>query len=725
MLADKYIMGLYEQLEDEVIADIARRVKKTGRYTETAELMAKSMVEQGYSAQKIQAEVMKLLRADKAYQMTVAENTKAYKQEIQNIIDATVKAAKEAGDTLVAEAGNMAWNNDLSMWEEHGVDLKKPNTMNQLLTAFKAQTVGELRNLTKSMGFKNTVLGTTGVLNAYQREMDIALLKVATGTFSYDQAVDDCVHRLAQSGLRSIDYASGRTYQLDTAARMSVRTGMSQLAGKIMEANLENTGQDLVITSQHMGSRPEHAPWQNKVFSYSGKSKKYPDFFKETGYGTAAGLKGVNCTHDFYPFWEGASIIPEDLKEPVPVTINGKEYTYYEATQQQRKMERNIRATKREIEAQNAIGGSTTELRSKLRKQTAEYKSFSVDAGLKVRDNRLRVASGTSDLKKVSGRKLDDEQDYLKLKKEYDKEVKRVRKLEKETDDLLDQYMDAMGTPDEARIEKLHSKKYEELESLREVVKDLKAQLSGKEAKAVRQIEKNFADLTGIPIDRVHMTGLQYDTAEMIYESYDTVLKKFPELKGNLAKFTYDGVYGDAYASCVTLTGEIQAHGIFAKYDDLVKQYADDVAKGFHPIGTDHRSIIVHELGHALDGYMTKQRLLGADVDQFGIIRTSSKTIKDMTLKFLGFDRQEIVNELKNQGLKTFERRDILEQREKEFIEKHVSGYATGYDSYGNVSTKYPEREFFAECFAEYVMSDNPRETSRIFGEIIETALGR
>ena len=390
-------MGLYQDLEDEVIADIARRVKKTGRYTETAELMAKSMVEQGYSAEKIQAEVMKLLRADKAFQMEVAENTKAYKQEIQNIIDETVKAAKEAGDTLVAEAGNMAWNNDLSMWEEHGVDLKQPNTMSQLINAFQLQTAGQLKNLTKTMGFKNTVLGTTGVLNAYQREMDLALLKVATGAFSYDQAVNDCVHRLAQSGLRSIDYESGRTYQIDTAVRMSVRTGMSQLAGKVMEANLASTGQDLVITSQHAGSRPEHVPWQNKVFSYSGKSKKYPDFVSSTGYGTAGGLKGVNCTHDFYPFWEGSSVIPEDIEY---------DEEYYKNTQKQRKMERDIRATKREIEAQKAIGGDTKELKSKLRKQTTEYHSFSDSVGIRAKDNRLRVASGTSDLNKNSKKKV-------------------------------------------------------------------------------------------------------------------------------------------------------------------------------------------------------------------------------------------------------------------------------------------------------------------------------
>ncbi len=406
-------------MEDEVIADIARRVQKTGRYTETAELMAKSMVEQGYSAEKIQADVMKYMRADKQLQMVIAENTKAHKQEIQDIIEKTVKKAKAEGNKLVAEAGDMAWNNDLSMWQEHGVDLKKPNTMSQLITSFQAQTARELRNLTRSTGFRNTLLGTTGVMNAYQREMDLALLKVASGTFSYDVAVNECVHRLAQSGLRTIDYASGKTYQIDTAVRMSVRTGMSQLAGKIMEENLKSTGQDLVITSQHIGSRPEHVPWQNKVFSYSGKSKKYPDFVSGTGYGSATGLKGVNCTHDFYPFFEGSSVIPDDIEEPAPVTVNGKEYTYYQATQKQRQMERSIRATKREIEAQKAIGGNTDDLRASLRRQRGEYIKFSADVNIRPKDNRLRVIGGSSDFSKSNTYKKMQRTEIASRKSQY------------------------------------------------------------------------------------------------------------------------------------------------------------------------------------------------------------------------------------------------------------------------------------------------------------------
>lgn len=277
--------------------------------------------------------------------------------------------------------------------------------MSAAIKAMQKQTRGQMKNLTRSMGFKNTALGTTGVLDAYQKELDRALLKITTGVFSYDAAVNDCVKRLAESGLRSIDYASGRSYQLDTAARMCVRTGMSQLAGRITEMNLQQTGQDLVITSQHMGSRPEHAPWQNKVFSYSGKNKKYPDFMKETGYGTAEGLKGANCAHDFYPFWEG-DVIPKDLTEPATRKINGKEYTYYQSQQQMRRMERGIRATKREIEAQHAIGGDVSQLKAKLTAQRKAYYDFAASADIRPKDNRLRIVAGSSTKTKKNSKKM-------------------------------------------------------------------------------------------------------------------------------------------------------------------------------------------------------------------------------------------------------------------------------------------------------------------------------
>ena len=351
------------------------------------------MNEQGFSPSKIRAEVMRMVSSDPEYQEFLAVNTKEYKMMVKKEIQETVKEAQRTGNKLVAEAGDMAWNDDLQMWAEHGVDLKKPSSMSQLMTAFKKQTAGSLKNITRSTGFKGTSLGQVSILNAFQKEMDLAVLKTATGTFSYQKAVNDCIHGLARSGLRTIDYATGRSYNLDTGARMIVRTSVSQLSGKITEANMEATGQELVYVSAHDGARPEHAEWQGKVYTYNGEpTRDYPDFVESTGYGDVDGLKGVNCTHNFYPYWEGSSVIPE-FHESEPKEIDGKEYTMYEATQKQREMERDIRAIKREQQAQKDSGKPDEEqmqkLSTKLTEKNKQYKEFSAQAGLRIKPDRL------------------------------------------------------------------------------------------------------------------------------------------------------------------------------------------------------------------------------------------------------------------------------------------------------------------------------------------------
>lgn len=341
-------------------------------------------------------------------------------------------------------------------------------------------------------------------------------------------------------------------------------------------------------------------------------------------------------------------------------------------------------------------------------------KTYHVPGNMTYKDWEKAMVNGDkSGLEEVNSDKSDDAiTDYLSSRKEYDEQVKKLEELDRQADEMLDAYMDAMNTPQASAFEQVFNQKYEEVESFREIVKDLKATLSGKEAKAVRQAEKNLAIKSGIPLDKVEMTGLPYDSADLVYGSYKTVLNKYPELKGQLAAFKYDGVYGDAYASCLALTGEIKAYGIFAKFDNVVKTYADDVAAGFHPVGTDYRSIIVHELGHALDGYMTKKKLCGAYFNGYGVVR-SSQDIQKQVLAKLGYVIPSRAD-LKAQGYTYQQINDIIIQDKKDFIAKHVSGYAAEN-----------EREFFAECFAEYVMSDKPRKAATIFGEIIDTALGR
>lgn len=386
------ITPLFQYLEKEVIADIARRIAKTLTYSRTAELQAIAMMKLGYSPAKIRKEAMKMLNADPDFRKAVAKNTLEYKREVRKIINDITRAAYKANEEIVAGAGNMSWANDLSVWKEAGKELTDNSYLKELMDAFTAQTNGELKNMTQTTGFK-TMSGYEGIENAYRRELDKAVIKICSGTFSQDKVVRDVVHDLAQSGLRSIDFASGYSMQLDTAARLAVRTGCHQLAGKMQDENIKQTGENLVYVSKHWGARntgtghANHEQWQGRVYfikegkDYSEEAKRIgqdyiTDLWRATGYSVdgahesdPTGLYGYNCRHRHYVWFEGASSLPKEQAEPKPVTIDGKTYDYYAMTQKMRAMERNIRALKREKEAEET--------------------------------SRLRYECGTADLKKT------------------------------------------------------------------------------------------------------------------------------------------------------------------------------------------------------------------------------------------------------------------------------------------------------------------------------------
>lgn len=523
--------ALFQEFEQDLIADIARRIKKTGRYTETAELQAQAMMAEGVSSAEILKEVMRILQADKDYQDEVAQNTLEWKKYVKAEIRAMREKAKEEGDDIIANAGDMSFNYDLSMWEQNGEKLTKDSAINRMISEMSKNTAGTFKNLTKSMGFKGAYSFVT-LQNAYIRYLDKAVIKMASGTFSFDRAVEDAVREMAHSGLRSVDYASGRTYQLDTAARMCVRTSCHQLSAKMSMHNCEKMGTDLVEVTAHWGARPEHALWQGKIYSRSGKNKNYPPF-SECHYGAADGLCGVNCHHTFYPFFEGISEPTKWDEEPGPKEYNGKTYTYYEMTQKQRQMERKVRETKREIEAKRAIGEDTDDLESAKRKQIAEYHKFSDEMGIRPKDNRLRVVKGSSDLTKT---------------KSY-KAAKRGQELKS---GALNKKNDPLGRKREA-----HAKRYyKELANrkpytvINRIAKN--GNISKKSAKNIYNhifVESHrFAD------GSTHMFDPDYDMAESFrrildgkdIKSHDIILLKHENLELNLMK-KYNLAYEDAH----------------------------------------------------------------------------------------------------------------------------------------------------------------------------------
>ena len=77
------------------------------------------------------------------------------------------------------------------------------------------------------------------------------------------------IDEMTSSGVRVVDYASGRSDRIEVAARRAVMTGVAQMTSKIVEKSMEELKTEYVEVDWHMGSRPSHMVWQGKVFKWN------------------------------------------------------------------------------------------------------------------------------------------------------------------------------------------------------------------------------------------------------------------------------------------------------------------------------------------------------------------------------------------------------------------------------------------------------------------------
>lgn len=366
---------LFQELEDFIISDISRRIAKVGSLTDSAKMQAIRANEIGISMDLIKEKLEEILKISDEKLEEIFKNAGIYSMSKEN----AVYSAAGLGEVSVLE--NVALKN--------------------IMYAAIKQTSGELYNLTQSLGFAQKVNGKIvykPIAKYYHDAMDLAVMQIKSGVTDYNTAIRQAVNKLCESGIRYVDYESGVVNRIDTAVRRAVLTGSNQMTQKMTIKGMEEVGNDFVETTAHIGARPSHADWQGRVFCYSGKSREYPSFVESTGYGTGAGLGGWNCRHSFYPFVPGISVrayTDEKLAniDPPPFKYNGKEYTYYEATQHQRYIERNIRKTKTQLIGYNAAGLDKDFQNDsiRLKQQEKYYKEFSKVANIPVEKDRLQL----------------------------------------------------------------------------------------------------------------------------------------------------------------------------------------------------------------------------------------------------------------------------------------------------------------------------------------------
>lgn len=332
------IIALYQQLEDDILSAVIRRILKMGYVSE---------------ASKHQLEVLQAagLLYDDIVQL-IADRTDACTAQVRALFEDAGVQTVEIDNSLHEAAGALP------------IDIRQDSSTRQVLEAGYKKTLGTMQNLVSTTA--------TQTQTAFIQTCDRIYMQVSSGAFSYQEAIMNALRALSDTGA-TVSYPTGHTDRMDVAVRRCVLTGVSQTAAAVSLRQAEDAGCYLMEITAHSGARPDHAKWQGQLVTITGKDAgKIIDGLRvftlsEIGYGSGEGFKGWNCRHNWRAYYPGLSTpnyTQEELKkldEPC-ISYNGKLYTEYEVSQMQRAQERRVRAWKRRcVTAQEGVNSATDE----------------------------------------------------------------------------------------------------------------------------------------------------------------------------------------------------------------------------------------------------------------------------------------------------------------------------------------------------------------------------
>ncbi len=328
-------LQVHKELQESILRDIVRRILKTNIVTDTAAWQTEKLQQAGMVFDDISKEVAK-----------ASGKTKA---EIQNAFADAETEVFNYGDEVLETAG------------QDPIKFKSLSPkMKNIYKAALAKTTTEALNLTKTTA--NTAQ------TAFIAAADLAHMQIASGAFTYSEAIKNAVKSAARQGT-TVVYPSGHISSLDAAMRRAVLTGINQTTGKLQEMRADDMECDIMEITAHSGARPSHALWQGQLVSRSGQ-KGYLSLF-DIGYGTVSGFMGANCRHGWFIYFPGISkrnYTKEQLDKLADETVvyNEKQMPVWEARDMQRAMERSIKRYKQELVAIDEAMKNTIEDEEKL-----------------------------------------------------------------------------------------------------------------------------------------------------------------------------------------------------------------------------------------------------------------------------------------------------------------------------------------------------------------------
>lgn len=372
-------------MEDDILREIAAQLSRDGDISDTSKWRIRQLARAG--------------RFDKRAAAIIAGYSEV---EGGQAMDAVLTAA----ETEIGYLDNAVQAANAAGLSEYFSDIPAEESALGAAKAFQRQAASDLNLVNTVMGYKAKSAYVNAVNAIYrdtaegrQSALDImgkGAAKAVSGQMSLQEATRKTIRELAQKGIPAFVDKRGREWSPEAYVMMDMRSTLGNTARAAQDARCDQYGINLIEVSSHMGARPLCAAYQGRIFSRDGSKgvttdgaggKIYYTPLSETSYGQPAGLFGINCGHVQYPFVPGINF---QRYFPYPKEENDRRYMQF---QQQRAMERGIRAAKRECMMLQETG-DTEGLRKaslRLRNQREKYRAYCKETGLKQHNDRTQV----------------------------------------------------------------------------------------------------------------------------------------------------------------------------------------------------------------------------------------------------------------------------------------------------------------------------------------------
>ena len=332
--------------------------------------------------------------SDAEYRQYVKKTTKdIYNKTNQEVLKVNKSLKQNVGKSMKKSANTKLQSME-DMYKYKDIPLIMTKTELDIVSDAIAKSFKEAKKMNAELP-QNAKKQYINSVNKYTEEL-------VKGNITFDEAVKRATKEVREKGI-NLSYKrqiNGKVQTVhvepDVAVKRNIIDNMKEAGDSINQEVQEKLGTDGWMTNVSGNARPSHQVWQGRIFADGSVGKRVNGVYYEPFDRYKDELNDYNCQHSASPVFLGIAE-PEYSESELrkinnrTVKYKGKKISAYDGSQIQRRLENQIRKTKRNIEALEKEGLDAKEEKNRLQHEYKKYREASREMEMEQKYRNLRV----------------------------------------------------------------------------------------------------------------------------------------------------------------------------------------------------------------------------------------------------------------------------------------------------------------------------------------------